>query len=309
MNSLPDDLRFHRVARAPEPDKGLLRPLVAVGLAAGLLLGCSSSNGIEAVADLDQQDVQLPTTDSLPVQASPMPSGNSPSASSSGGIVDEPDSVGYFENVAARRDALTSDRAYVTLLEALPNVRFEFEDGSVVTASDIAVIGKVASVELVGSFADPESNPELADSERVGDGVLVPADDSRVLWRTFEVFISAQEIVASTVSLDDPGVVRFKVSADGSVPVDEVERSLVTDSAVFVIGRFVDSDSSLRDSEVFQVSDAGGFWFEVQPSGQLVAPALTSEEEDSLQVSSLTIDEVRSAVREPVALRPAWERD
>lgn len=206
---------------------------------------------------------------------------------------------GLFDFLRARYDALSTDTAYRTVLEALPNVVFTFRDGSTASATDLAVVGSFERLQPLDGFKDDGSL----------DGRLVPFDDAEALWRSVLVTLSVDDVLAlSSQDFAVEDTVEFILLADADLTLERVAEELSAAGKSLVL---------LRQSpgfypgapNAFFLAGQGTLWLPIGEDGSLTAPALPPEAIERLEITSTSIADVRRASTNEKTLAPAWERE
>ncbi|MFN3217607.1 MAG: hypothetical protein ACE367_14020 [Acidimicrobiales bacterium] len=138
--------------------------------------------------------------------------------------------VSLFELIEEQNDAVSYGSAvYETLAEAMPNFLYETDSGELVSAADLYVAGRVASVERGQSFTWLETVDSV-------ERVALDFENDEALISTVHVTLEAETVIAGpAVGREIGGTVTFGLALNAPVAFDEIEAELVAQEQLAVL--------------------------------------------------------------------------
>jgi hypothetical protein len=198
-----------------------------------------------------------------------------------------------IEPEAARRHVIETLRAreesadrttlrYETLEELLPNVDYTFEDGRVVHASEVAVVGTIVDVEKGRAFVVSDEHP---------DGVAADFDDPGAHWLTMHAIVKVEKSLGGRYDGDELKVgwtltsrEDFDVAAAGLKALGRV--------VLFLVQREGDDESSL-----WRIVQDGALLVTVADWGKLALPVLHADQARAFLASTPDLQSLEAAAR------------
>jgi len=205
------------------------------------------------------------------------------------------------ERQEARGSATSGRKAYDSIDDLLPNVSYVSTDGRRSEAVEAVVVGRVTSVAPgVGFEPRPEGDVERQPGTGDGDGDVVDFDDPNAMWRTVELKVTVDSVIAGDIKAEsvDVGYViapidDFESVASGFVALGDVVL-LLDRSVVFAY-----------NPGLYGVVSNGRLLLQVASDGELALPFENEEESRDLMRDVHTLDALKAAASAPKREMPA----
>jgi hypothetical protein len=176
---------------------------------------------------------------------------------------------------------------YRTLDELLPNVDYRHPDGRTQTLTDLAVIGRITSVEKGRGFVVP--------GEDAPDGQPVAYDTPGARWWTLHATVEIERAIASS---EAPSEVRIAMPSGPPAEFGRLAQGLRALGRV-VLPLVRNNPVVAYDSSLLAVFEDGTFVVTVADDGTLALPTLDAELRAPLLAKTPKLEDLEASGRQP----------
>ena len=185
-----------------------------------------------------------------------------------------------------------------SVADVLPNTLFDFgKDAKPRPLTPLVVVGRIVEVTEGPAWRGAEGHAQ-PDGH---DGVVVPFDDPRALWKFVHATVEVDELLSGAES-EAPATVTVTFTLDGDESLTGAREQLLTgQTLVLPLYQWAGTD---YDPTVWAVGPSNGsLVMEVHADGSLSLPCVSMGEASRLTMDVDTLRELRLASEEPEQVR------